>query len=477
MADSLASQLSALDEQLLPQLLPALQAYTRAAAAAGGSRSLAERDWQAAEAAVCGDVLQLFVTAGCIAAAAAVCGQEAADELSGWMGGPLDAAQQEGQGVWQLLSQHVATTLRGADRAFLLAAVDRANAGMDATGERQQPAALSCCASRGTAACAPGASVVWGMLSPSTACRIVVAACKQPGSLRKQRKLPVTPTPPPLRPCPPAGVDALGALLALCLSGVPPPAMAAAAFASVLQHPELTAALTAAEGVDEEALEEQQQAAGPASDSGDAAALLEQVGVRPELAAAVAGSPGSGGFFTGWALLMAHVLAAPADSHGRRLLAQSVKEAHALVPALMDALIPLLPLDSGSGGRRRDSSGSAGPTGGGTPGGTAAAAAGGSGGSSGGGGGASFASQLAELGPFPSGHSGDLAGLPPAEQRQAQRFAALLYAAVLQALPASSRLWFADLRDRGTVGATERYTSAAVSGQLLAAELAAVTEV
>lgn len=146
MADALASELSALDQQLLPQLLPALQAYTRAAAAAGGSRSLAERDWQVAEAAVCSDVLQLFVTAGCMAGAAAVCGHEAAEELAGWMGGP---GEQE-QGVWQLLSQHVATTLRGADRAFLLAAVDRANAGMDATGacgsgKLQRLTPWSCC--------------------------------------------------------------------------------------------------------------------------------------------------------------------------------------------------------------------------------------------------------------------------------------------------------------------------------------------
>lgn len=270
-----------------------------------------------------------------------------------------------------------------------------------------------------------------------------------------------------------AGVDALGALLALSLSGIPPAGTAGAAFAATLQHPELTAALTAAEGVDEEALEEQQQAAGSApSDSGDAAAALEQVGVRPELAAAVAGSPGGSGFYTGWALLMAHVLAAPADSHGRRLLAQSVKESHSLVPALMDALVPLLPLDTGTGGRRRDSSSSA--AGAGTPGGAAAAAAasGGAGSSTA----AGFASQLAELGPYPSGHSDDWAALSPAQQQRAQRFAALLYAAVLQALPASARLWFADLRDRGTAAATERYTSAAVSGQLLAAELAAVTE-
>lgn len=285
-------------------------------------------------------------------------------------------------------------------------------------------------------------------------------------------------------PLPAAGVDALGALLALALSGVPPLGMAAAAFAAILQHPELTAALTAAESVDEEQLEEQQQGAPAGASSagpGDAAALLELYGVRPELAAAVAASPGSGGgdggYFTGWALLMAHVLACPADSHGRRLLAQSVKDAHALVPALMDALVPLLPLESASGSRRRDSSGSSSASA--PPASSAAAAAAAA---PGGGGaapaGSSFASQLVAAGPFPAGHGhGGEEELSPAEQQQAQRFAKILYAAVLQALPASARLWFADLRDRGTAAATERYTAAAVSGQLLAAELAAVTEV
>ena len=271
-----------------------------------------------------------------------------------------------------------------------------------------------------------------------------------------------------------AGVDALGSLLALSLSGVPPASMAAAAFGAVLRHPELTAALTAAETVDEDELEEQQRAAG--GDVTDAAAVLEQVGVRPELAAALAGGPAGAGFFTGWALLLAHMLAAPADSHGRRLLAQSVKEAHALVPTLMDALVPLLPLDAGSGGRRRDSSGSASGV---TPGPAAAVvtAGAGGGGSTSGGAGSSFASQLAEVGPFPSSAAGAAAeAVPPTEQQAAQRFVALLYAAVLQGLPASARLWFADLRDRGTAAATERYTSGAVSGQLLAAELAAVSE-
>ncbi|KAL4857852.1 3-hydroxyisobutyryl-CoA hydrolase [Chlorella vulgaris] len=410
---SLEAELAGLDDQLLPVLLPALQAYTQAAAMAGASRSLSLREWQEAEASLCGDMLQLFVTSGAIAAAAGVSGPSAA-ELAGWMGGRRgeESAAQESAAAaaWQLLSQHVATTLHAADRSFLLAAVDRANGGMDAT-----------------------------------------------------------------------GVDALGSLLALSLSGIPPPGMAAAAFSAILQHTELTAALTGAEGIDEEQLEEEQQAQGriSAADGSDAAALLEQVGVRPELAMAVAGGGGTAsgggwaGFFSGWALLLVHILSRPADSHGRRLLAQAVKDAHTLVPALLDALVPLLPLDAvggspGSGGGRRDSAGAAPATR--LPVAMPASKAASVSSSS-----ISFVSQLLDAGPFASSDSSSSSSNGGELSPQQQRFAALLYAAVLQALPASARLWFADLRDRGTAAAVERYTAAAVSGQVLAAELAAVT--
>lgn len=448
MTASLESELAALDGSLLPLLLPALQAYTRAAAAAGSSRALAQKDWQAAEAAACSDMLQLFVTAGCMAGAAAVSGQPAAATLAGWMGGEeaADSSRQSSAAAWQLLSQHVATTLRAADRAFLLAAVDRANAGMDSTGELA----------------AGGMQYLQGCMKTAGRMTEPAAWPTTPGSLwpSRQGALPSTSLL--------AGVDALGALLALSLPGIAPPAMAAAAFAAILQQPELISALSSAEAVDEDALEGQQQQAGPGrGGSGDAAAALELVGVRPELAAAVASraAAGDGAFFSGWALLLAHLLSAPADSHGRRLLAQALKEGHSLVPSVLDALLPLLPLDGPSSSSRRDSSGAGGSGAGvATPtAGAPASAAGDCG----------FASQLAELGPFPGGEAE-----PGAARAQRQRrFAALLYAAALQALPASARLWFADLRDRGVAAATERYTSAAVSGQLLAAELAAVTQV
>lgn len=152
MTASLEAELAGLDDQLLPVLLPALQAYTQAAAMAGASRSLSLREWQEAEASLCGDMLQLFVTSGAIAAAAGVSGPSAA-ELAGWMGGRQgeESAAQESAAAaaWQLLSQHVATTLHAADRSFLLAAVDRANGGMDATGVSHLAMCMSnaCCLS------------------------------------------------------------------------------------------------------------------------------------------------------------------------------------------------------------------------------------------------------------------------------------------------------------------------------------------
>lgn len=73
--------------------------------------------------------------------------------------------------------------------------------------------------------------------------------------------------------------------------------------------------------------------------------------VRPELAAAVADHTHPA-LLPAWALLAAHALALPPDSHGRRLLVQTLKDAHALVPGVLDALVPHLPLAEGSGGRR-----------------------------------------------------------------------------------------------------------------------------
>ena len=302
---------------------------------------------------------------------------------------------------------------------------------------------------------------------------------------------------------PPTGVDCLGCLLGLAINAAAPLPLAAAAFQALLAHPELVAALTAAEGVDEDELARQQEEAalqasgsagsGGGSSSSEAAVLLEQVGVRPELAGVVgsglggvgasSGGSGSGGgrhprFLEGWGLLVGHMLAAAPESHGRRLLSQTLKEIHDMVPSLLDTVVQLLPLQQGGSGRRDSSGGASG----GTPPprtasvGEAAAAAVGP--DSGGAAraadpGAAFTSALAALDlPLVLDHPQQQQ--QQQGQQQAQRLAALLYWGVLQALPASARLWFSDLRDRALAAAVERYTAAAVTQALLAAELAAV---
>lgn len=292
----------------------------------------------------------------------------------------------------------------------------------------------------------------------------------------------LSPTSLPAHPLP-AGIDCLGRLLGLSLCAATPAPLAAAALQALLLHGELTAALTGAEGVDEEELERQQEAAAAqgggasagtgAGTAADLAAMLEQVAVRPELAGAVAGADASSTsagatlrgprYLEAWALLLAHLLASAPDAHGRRLLSQALKEAPALVPALLDVLLPLLPLAPASG--RRESTGGAGassqlsarsPSSDDAAGGAAAAGTDDPV--------AAFASSLFAL-ELP---------LRPGDEAQARALAQALYWGVLQALPASARLWFGELRDRGTAAAIERYTAAHVTPSLLAAELAAV---
>jgi hypothetical protein len=56
----------------------------------------------------------------------------------------------------------------------------------------------------------------------------------------------------------------------------------------------------------------------------------------------------------------------------------------------------------------------------------------------------------------------------------AAALAATAYRGLLLALPASTALWFGDLRDRGTAAAVESYTRAEHSPVLLAHELAII---
>ncbi|GAB4820968.1 hypothetical protein N2152v2_008014 [Parachlorella kessleri] len=260
------------------------------------------------------------------------------------------------------------------------------------------------------------------------------------------------------------GSDAVGSLLSLALSGAVPHSLAAAAYEALLLHPALLGSLSAAGGVSEEELEQSE------IDSSDSVAMLEQVTLRPELASAVA-NPSHPALLPAWALLVAHILAQPADSGGRRLLVQTLKDAHTVVPGVLGALVPLLPLGNEGAGKR---SGRSAPAAQSQPA-AAAASSGGSTGCPAPSPTAIAAAQFLALG-LPNRHGQQhvrgQSDTPPGTQQ----LAVLLYSALLQALPASARLWFSDLRDRGTSAAVERYTAASVSGGLLAAEFAAVME-
>lgn len=255
-----------------------------------------------------------------------------------------------------------------------------------------------------------------------------------------------------------SGCDCVDALLALALSASIPPALQSAAYQALLLHPALTAALTGAAAASEDP--DVVDAAAGARGEVDATELLEQAGVRTELAAAVA-SPAHPRFLAAWALLTAHVIALPQGSGGRRLLVQYLKEAHTLVPQALGALLPLLPLQAyGAGGARAD----------GTP--PQGSRASLTGGSKVGVGGQSPAADVSA-----SGFTQRLlsVGLPEGDCSLAD-FASQLFAGMLHALPVSARLWFSELRDKGAAAALERFTAAVVSPGLLAAEYAAVQE-
>lgn len=59
----------------------------------------------------------------------------------------------------------------------------------------------------------------------------------------------------------------------------------------------------------------------------------------------------------------------------------------------------------------------------------------------------------------------------PSSEDECVALAASVYRAALQALPASVRGWYVALRDRGLATRLERYTAAAHSGAIVAAEL------
>jgi hypothetical protein len=163
-----------------------------------------------------------------------------------------------------------------------------------------------------------------------------------------------------------------------------------------------------------------------------------QVGIQPELAAVLC-SADHPAFLRAWALLCAHLLSQPPGSPSRQRIHRALQEAMALVSAALNAVVEGLPqrgpsLLSTAGGDA-------------IPDGVAAA----------------LVAQLAEVG-------------MPAPDNAAQQvaFSGLLYSALLFALPSEVRLWYGELRDRGTIAALRHYTMAHVSPWLLAREYSSV---
>lgn len=105
LVESLRVSLAAARRSQLPALHPWLRAFALAAFASARAHALLARDWQAAEAAACGNALQAFVTLGALVGLAAVVGPEGAGALGEWLGdGSTDPDS------WQaLLSQQVGT--------------------------------------------------------------------------------------------------------------------------------------------------------------------------------------------------------------------------------------------------------------------------------------------------------------------------------------------------------------------------------
>jgi hypothetical protein len=238
-------------------------------------------------------------------------------------------------------------------------------------------------------------------------------------------------------------------------------------------QPAALALITFAEGA--AAADEAEGVAAPELDDQDPIGFLVQIGLRPETAGALVGymrqhhhhAPWQPALLQ-WALLLVHGLALPARGPAARRLAQALRDVPELVPSLLDRLVSIMGLSGGRG----------------------AAAAGGAGAAAQAAAHAQLAEQLSALCLSPAAaaaaeadSAGDggwslraalLAAGPPASAAGWRVVAAACYRAVLRALPASARLWFGDLRDRGRAAAVEAYTAKHESPALLAAEFAAI---
>ncbi|MEW5297219.1 MAG: hypothetical protein WDW36_000443 [Sanguina aurantia] len=249
--------------------------------------------------------------------------------------------------------------------------------------------------------------------------------------------------------------------------------------------------------------------------STEPAAYLVDAGMRPELAAAIAGEgdsaaghPHPRAYLPAWGLLLSHLLVLPSDAPATRTLRAALREIPYLVPDLLNTLVALLPLQqavAGSRGAARSASGG----GGGATGVAAVAAAAvtaalvGAGAQADGSWVLGPVLQRCRLAKVSASGSAPVNERPvtcpvcsriPDDLRSASgsvpvmhrpvtasggvddraAVAAALYRAVLCVLPASARTWFGDLRDKGLAAGVEAYTAGGESPALLAAEMASI---
>lgn len=245
------------------------------------------------------------------------------------------------------------------------------------------------------------------------------------------------------------GVGCTDALVALALDPGTPHAARDAAYRSILLHSELISDLVRGGSTGDEDDSSFVDDSSPASDWCED---LERSGLVSDVAIA-ASDPLHPSFLTAWGLLIAHLLNSPESKTARGSLVERIKDAHGLMHAVLDAVLPLLPFTpsygaSGSASRRNSGRGL-----------NNVAVFGAEDTSARG-----FATRLCAL------------GVVEDNDDAIRAHAALVYAGTLRALPVPSRLWFGDIRDKSTASAVEKYTSAAVSAGLLAAEYAAVEE-
>ncbi len=184
---------------------------------------------------------------------------------------------------------------------------------------------------------------------------------------------------------------------------------------------------------------------------GDDVAYLLAGGIRPEMAPlllpsaaeAGAGPEGQRAYLTAWSLLLSHMLDLGSGARALAVLRTVLREAGHLVHGLLGQVVPQL-----------DLKGSVGAAGGGA---------------------ASKAGSAAAAGDDGWRLADTLRGIGLPQGRAAVRSTCrTLYRAVLRALPATARVWFGDLRDRGLAAAVESYTAVAEGPALLAAEMASV---